>query len=116
MRRRGATRPVSTACLVTVSRWIPHSVMVPAVGWSGSIWAGVGCWPAARARASTGLVPYLPVDQRGPVFAQALAAASLAERDGGVDVLPAVLSIEEGRDLLAAAVVSSLLRVRRWLP
>ncbi len=69
-------------------------------------------WPPDRVRALIGLASHLPPD----LLAQALTAASLAGRDAVIDVLPAVLSIEEGCDLLAAAVVSSLLRVQRWWP
>ncbi|WP_250291432.1 hypothetical protein, partial [Frankia sp. CiP1_Cm_nod1] len=72
--------------------------------------------PYTRARALSGLAPRLPADQRGPILAQALTAASLAGRKAVVDVLPTALSIREGRDLVAAAVISSLLCVQRWWP
>jgi hypothetical protein len=72
--------------------------------------------PASRARALAALAPHLPADQRGPVLAQALTAASLASRRAVLAVLPTVLTLAADSVVVGQTAASSLLHVQRWWP
>ncbi|MBL7498990.1 hypothetical protein I6A84_22110 [Frankia sp. CNm7] len=67
-----------------------------------------------QSRALAVLAPYLPADQRGTAVAQALELAAQSGRSTVVLVLPAVLGTDRAET--RTAVVSALLRARRWWP